>query len=259
MLGEELDRETGSGEQLERLARLVVESRLADMCTVRQVDDEGRLRFAGIAALDPATEAELAGLEPHTTTGTEVLATGRSILVTTEGPGDQPMPLGMYSSMALPLLVRGQVVAVLGLGRRADAPPFNDDDRSLAEEICSRAALAVDNAVLLAEERAAAQRLVLLQQVTAELSAATTPVEVAVAAGVRIRQLTGEASRVAVYELDPSHRALAMLTISGGTEERQRLWASIPLSAPLAAAQAVREGRAVWMEDLAARPRPGVA
>ena len=47
---------------------------------------------------------------------------------------------------------------------------------------------------------------------TAELSAAITPVDVAVAAAEHIRQLTGGASRVAVYELDASHRGLAMLT-----------------------------------------------
>jgi anti-anti-sigma factor len=257
VVGAALDREPSSDEQLERLARLVVESRLADMCTVRRVDDDGHLHFAGIAAHDPAIEADLAGLEPHSVLGAEVLATGRSILLTASGPDDQPLPLGMYSSMTLPLLVRGEVIAVLAVGRRADAPPFNDDDRSLAEEICARAALALDNAVLLAEERAAAQRLALLQQVTAELSAATTPVDVGVAAAERIRQLTGAASRVAVYELDASHRGLAMLTISGGSEERQRLWTTIPLSAPLAAAQAAREGRAIWIEDTG-EPTPTV-
>ncbi|MDQ1660880.1 MAG: hypothetical protein QOJ68_860 [Blastococcus sp.] len=250
VVGAELDRETSPAEQLARLARLVVESRLADMCTVRRVDADGRLQSAGVAALDPATEAELAALEPHTALGVEVLAAGRSLMARADGPEGRQQPLGMYSSMALPLLVRGQVVAVLGVGRRADAPPFNDDDRMLAEEITARAALALDNAVLLAEERAAAQRLALLQQVTAELSAATTPVEVAVATAGRIRQLTGEASRVAVYELDASHRGLAMLTISGGSEERQRLWSSVPLSAPLAAARAVREGMPIWIEDL---------
>ena len=80
--------------------------------------------------------------------------------------------------------VRGRVKAVLSMARRGDAPPFNDDDRELAEEMAARAALAVDNAMLLADERAAAHRLALLQRATAELSAATTPAEVGtVAAG----------------------------------------------------------------------------
>ena len=42
--------------------------------------------------------------------------------------------------------------------------------------MAARAALAVDNAMLLADERAAARRLALLQRATAELSAAPTPV-----------------------------------------------------------------------------------
>ena len=257
VLGAELDRETSPAEQLPRLARLVVESRLADMCTVRRVDAAGRLEFAGIAALDPVTEAELAALDPHTPLGVAVLAGGRSLMASADGPDGRPQPVGLYSSMALPLMVRGEVVAVLAVGRRADAPPFNDDDRILAEEIASRAALALDNAVLLDEERAAAQRLALLQQATAELSAATTPFDVGVAAAARIRELTGGASRVAVYEIDEPHRSLSVLTISGGTEARRRLWATVPLSAPLAAALAVRAGQAIWIEDMSvAEPAP---
>ena len=152
------------------------------------------------------------------------------------------------------MIVRGRVLAVLGMGRRGDAPPFHDDDRGLAEDMAARAALAVDNAMLLADERAAARRLALLQRATAELSAATTPVEVAVVAAEHIRQLTGPDSRVAVYEVDASHRALAALTISGGSEESHRLWAGLPLSAPVIAATSVVERRAVWIEDVAQLP-----
>jgi serine phosphatase RsbU (regulator of sigma subunit)/anti-sigma regulatory factor (Ser/Thr protein kinase)/anti-anti-sigma regulatory factor len=108
--------------------------------------------------------------------------------------------------------------------------------------------------MLLADERAAARRLALLQRATAELSAATTPHEVAAAAAEHIRQLTGPESRVAVYEVDPSHRALAALTISGGSAESHRLWATLPLSAPVIAATAVLERRAVWIEDVSALP-----
>ncbi len=153
--------------------------------------------------------------------------------------------------------VRGRVKAVLSMARRGDAPPFNDDDRELAEEMAARAALAVDNAMLLADERAAAHRLALLQRATAELSAATTPAEVGTVAAGHIRQLTGPDSRVAVYEIDASHRALAALTISGGSPDSQRLWSALPLSAPLAATAAVIERRPLWIEDVAERPAGG--
>jgi anti-anti-sigma factor len=124
----------------------------------------------------------------------------------------------------------------------------------LVEEIAARAALAVDNAVLLADERAAAQRLALLHRATAGLSAATTPVEVADAAAGHIRALTGPASRVAVYELDPSHRALSALTIAGGSAAGRRVWDVLPLSTPLVATAAVTERRPFWIEDVTTLP-----
>ena len=46
------------------------------------------------------------------------------------------------------------------------------------EEVAGRAASALDNALLLADERATATRLAVLQRATAELSAAMTPAEV---------------------------------------------------------------------------------
>ncbi|MGK5112562.1 SpoIIE family protein phosphatase [Geodermatophilus sp. CPCC 205506] len=261
-VGAALDRETTVEGQTGALARLLVERRLADLCTVRLVEDDGRLRWAGIAGLDGGTEAALAGLDPDVGVGPEVLRTGRSVVhptlagATDLGPGHPALapPLAVASVLALPLTVRGRVLAVLALGRRADAPPYTDDDRALLEEVAARAALAVDNALLLAEERGAARRLALLQRATAELSAATTPVEVAVAAAGHVRQLTGPESRVAVYEFDRSHRALAALTIDGGSPEGQRLWTTLPLSLSLPATRAVTERRPVWVEDASDRP-----
>jgi anti-anti-sigma factor len=261
VVGAALDRETDVDEQLSALARLAVESRLADVCTVRLVGDDGRMRFAGVAGLDPDTEKAVTGLGPDIGLGIEVLETRRTVLtpeLPTAGTDEETTKrrLGLQSAMAVPLTVRGRVLAVLGLGRRGDAPPFNEDDRDLAEEIAARAALSLDNAVLIAEERGAAHRLSLLQRATAELSAATTPVKVAVAAAGHIRQLTGQDSRVAVYELDPAHRSLSALTISGGTAEAQRVWSSLPLSAPLAVTTAVTERRALWIEEVSTGSDP---
>nr|WP_239522592.1 SpoIIE family protein phosphatase [Geodermatophilus sabuli] len=261
-VGAVLDGETTVDGQLGALVRLVVDRRMAEFCTVRLVGEDGGLRWAGIAALDGQTEEALAGLDPDVGVGPEVVATGRSAVhrtlagATGLGP-DHPAvapPLAVASVLALPLTVRGRVLAVLTLGRRADAPPYTDDDRALGEEIAVRVALAVDNALLLADERAAAHRLALLQRATAELSAATTPVEVAEVAAGHINALTGPDSRVAVYELDASHRALAALTISGGSEEGRARWSSLPLSAPLVATTAVVERRPVWVQDVTALP-----
>jgi anti-anti-sigma factor len=260
-VGAALDRESSVVQQLTALARLTVDSRLAEFCGVALVGDDGRLRLAAQAAPDAEAERALAALDPNAGTGPTAVETGRSVL-TQRLPDSHPAagdpedghPLSVRSGLAVPMIVRGRVLAVLGLGRQGDARPFNDDDRELVEEMAARAALAVDNAMLLADERAAARRLALLQRATAELSAATTPVGVGVAAAEHIRQLTGPESRVAVYELDASHRALVALTISGGSEDSHRLWAGIPLSAPLVAATAVLERRAVWIEDVARHP-----
>ena len=235
-MGAALDLETGVEEQLTALARLIVDSRLAEFCGVALVGDDGRLRVAGLAGPDAETEdgprrawtRTAAWRRPRWRPGGRCSPRScPSDHPAAVDPGGGP-PVGVRSAMAVPMIVRGRVLAVLGMGRRGDAPPFHDDDRGLAEEMAARAALAVDNAMLLADERAAARRLALLQRATAELSAATTPVEVAVVAAEHIRQLTGPESRVAVYEVDASHRALAALTISGGTEESHRLWAGAP-------------------------------
>jgi anti-anti-sigma factor len=264
-VGATMDRETTVDGQVAALARVMVGSRLADLCTVRLVGEEGRLRWAGIAGMDPATEAALAELDPDVGVGPEIVRLGRPVVHAalsgaTDLGEDHPAvapPLAVASVLALPLTVRGRVLAVLALGRRGDAPPYTEDDRALVEEVAARAALAVDNAMLLADERAAAHRLALLHRATAELSAATTPVEVATAAAGHVRALTGPDSRVAVYELDGAHRGLSALAISGGSEEGRRRWATLPLSAPLVATNAVTERRSIWIEDVAAQPAAG--
>ncbi|SFP70142.1 PAS domain S-box-containing protein [Geodermatophilus dictyosporus] len=254
-VGTALDRETEVEGQLAGLARLVVERRLADVCTVRVVGDDGRLRYVGRASVHGDTAATLAGLDPHGGLGRTVLDTGRSQLrPRLDGPGDSGVRLDLSSALVVPLSVRGEVRAVLALGRHDDAPAFHEDDRALAEEIAARAALALDNALLLAEERAAARRLGLLQRATAELSAATTPVDVARATTGQVGTLTGHGSRVGVFELDDTGRDLRLLALTGSAPEAEQQWSRVPLSAPLAVTTAVTERRPLWIEDMADWP-----
>ena len=267
-VGSELDRETAVDDQLARLARFTVTRRLADFCTARVAGPDGKLRFAAIAGPDAGSEAVLAAMDPDSPLGRTVLATARSTLqpdlpagwpsAASERPGAVPpeRPLGMRSAVLVPLTVRGRVLAVLALGRQVDAPPYNEDDLAMVEEVAARAALALDNAMLLADERAAAHRLTILQRATAELSAATTPAQVGAAAAGHIWQLTGPESRVAVYELDASLRSLSALTISGASADGRQLWANLSLSAPIAVTDAVNRRSPVWTEDhVAGGPR----
>lgn len=53
---------------------------------------------------------------------------------------------GAHSYLAVPLTARGQVLGVLGLLRTRNPLPFSHDDVTLAGELATRAAIAIDNA-----------------------------------------------------------------------------------------------------------------
>jgi signal transduction histidine kinase/ActR/RegA family two-component response regulator len=61
---------------------------------------------------------------------------------------------GVRSLLGVPLLIEGRVLGVIHVGRRAFRP-FSDDDTRLLELVAFRIALAIDNARLFEEERAA--------------------------------------------------------------------------------------------------------
>ncbi|MFI0816065.1 SpoIIE family protein phosphatase [Streptomyces sp. NPDC021098] len=50
------------------------------------------------------------------------------------------------SLIAVPLVARGTVLGIVSFYRSLDSAPFGDDDRSLAQELATRAALSMDNA-----------------------------------------------------------------------------------------------------------------
>ncbi|MER6354547.1 SpoIIE family protein phosphatase [Streptomyces sp. NPDC001634] len=54
--------------------------------------------------------------------------------------------LGVHSLIAVPLLARGVVLGIASFYRSRTPAPFGDDDRSLAQELATRAAICIDNA-----------------------------------------------------------------------------------------------------------------
>ncbi|MGW2746206.1 SpoIIE family protein phosphatase [Streptomyces sp. NPDC001450] len=60
----------------------------------------------------------------------------------------------VHSLITVPLVARGVVLGVASFYRSRDPAPFGDDDRSLAQELASRAALSMDNARQYTHERA---------------------------------------------------------------------------------------------------------
>ena len=275
--GAGLSGESDPAARVDRLAHLVVDARLADLCRVLYADGDGRLRAEGIAAVDTDVETALAGVDAESPTVREVLRTRRSRLMaevpevgTADWPADLPPDraalyrrLAVRSALLVPLCTDDRVLGVLALLRHGESPRYDDDDRVLVEEIAGRAALALDNALLLAEERATAARLGVLQRATAELSAAATPADVASAAVAHLTGLFADRSTIAVYEIDDAGTALLPLALAGVEPADQPRFASVPLHGPLVVAEAFREQHPVWVDDIDApdwaAPRAGVA
>ncbi|WP_406178322.1 SpoIIE family protein phosphatase [Streptomyces sp. NBC_00996] len=61
-------------------------------------------------------------------------------------PGGSAPELGAHSLIVVPLAARGLVLGVMSLWRSRRPDPFEADDLTLAHELASRAALAIDNA-----------------------------------------------------------------------------------------------------------------
>jgi GAF domain-containing protein len=71
-------------------------------------------------------------------------------------PGDQELPSGLTSFLAVPLVARGLVLGCATFGRAASSPDFGPGDIVAAEDLASRAAVCIDNARLYDRERRAA-------------------------------------------------------------------------------------------------------
>ncbi len=123
----------------------VVVPRIATWCAVYTPEQEaGPVR---LAYLWHADEAEIDGLR-------ERLA--QVSIPVGEGPAASVLPLEDWQALALPLFARGRGLGMMCLGRR---DRFPEDFMLLAEDIARRAALAMDNARLYAQQAAANRAL----------------------------------------------------------------------------------------------------
>ncbi|UYB37850.1 SpoIIE family protein phosphatase [Streptomyces sp. Je 1-4] len=66
---------------------------------------------------------------------------------------------GVHSLAVVPLRARGVVLGLVDFWRSGDSPPFDDEDRSFAEELAGRAAVGIDNARRYTRERTMAMTL----------------------------------------------------------------------------------------------------
>ncbi len=134
------------------------------------------MRRAGVASVDlgvlelPWVREEVVHAHPDSPF-TAAVRTGRSylepVLDTRSGPWVDHDPVraqrvrdsGVHSLMVVPIRARRCVLGLALFGRSAEQTPFQEDDLLLAEELVTRAALSLDNALQYARERTAALTL----------------------------------------------------------------------------------------------------
>ena len=187
---------------LASLAHLAV-PRVADDCVLFEVEERRVSRRIAVAHVDPEkeplldrlTEIHLSYPEPPRMLE-EVVRTGRPRLdpqVSAEsaaGPLGAELReiyarLGRRSSLILPLMARGQTLGVLFLATSDSGRVYGPADLALGEELARRAAVAVDNARLFGEVRAANDaKDQFLATLSHELRTPLTPV-LAIVAGLQ--------------------------------------------------------------------------
>jgi PAS domain S-box-containing protein len=162
ILAGSLDRDEATGE----LARLLV-PRLADWCSIQLLDEGGGLRQVAVAHADPAKVAWAKALnerypaDPESRTGAhEVVRTGQPLLLAeipdallVAAAKDEEhlrilREIGFASVLTVPLVARGHAIGAMSLVSAESGRRYGDAELALAQELATRAALAIDNAAL---------------------------------------------------------------------------------------------------------------
>jgi PAS domain S-box-containing protein len=156
---------------LSALARLAV-SQLSDMCVIHVLDSDGTLARAELTHRDPAMEQRLGKALHVTLSGgweravrtaigsgrTEIMERARlgDLTANFVGGVDAVADDLVGSIMVTPLMGRGHVLGAISFVAARDRE-FDEYDVSLAEDLGSRAAIALDNARLFREAQAASR------------------------------------------------------------------------------------------------------
>jgi len=276
-----------------RAARLAIPD-FADGCIVYVLGADDRIERREVAHVDPAREAILREIvrrfplergSPHI--AARVVRDGEAVLIESVSPDAREWNatdpehrkllarVGAASLIVAPLRARGRVFGAIVFFVGPDRQAYSPDDLALAREIGGRIALAADNARLhtelertvkaLREEssvaeaaRAAAEaamdRLERLHRVTASLSTAMLPGQVA-----RIFVEEGAAAVGAVTGLmallDRDGRHLETIHSVGLDPAQVERWRRFPLDAPVPLAEAVRSGEMVFVPTAEDRNR----
>jgi signal transduction histidine kinase len=204
------------------LARLAVPA-IADCAVVDGIDEDGRIRRIDVVDIDPVRRPDaealrrmapdLRGEGPFG----RAIRTGQPVLlpetakVANDARGDAEQlrlltRLGCQSLLLIPLVVRGQTLALLTLGSRL-LQRYDGADLSLAQELAGRAAMAIDNGRLHREAEAASRaKDEFLATVSHELR---TPLNAVLGWAALLRMHPGDEARTrqALDAIDRSVRA----------------------------------------------------
>jgi PAS domain S-box-containing protein len=164
------------GETLQAVARLAVPD-LADFCVIHRVTEDGDIRQAASAHVDPARDRLLADQGPAYRPAAnprsriaQVIRTGVPQLWadTAEGPARAALAhegvarlaqvLAPRSWLVVPLVARGRTLGTVSLMMAESGRRYEPADLAQAEELARRAAVALDNARLYTEAREADRR-----------------------------------------------------------------------------------------------------
>ena len=160
-----------------RLAELLVPE-LADFALVTLVDEDGGLRDVGWAHTDPELREvarrysllRLGSLKPSSFIAA-TLRTGAPTVLTEDvtqrlaavfersEARDLLLRLAPSSAAILPMQARGRTVGLLSIFNGASTRAFDDTEIATARDVAARAALALDNARLYAQQRELAEEL----------------------------------------------------------------------------------------------------
>jgi signal transduction histidine kinase/CheY-like chemotaxis protein len=225
---------------LEMLAAAAVPA-LADWCVIRVIEPDGHVRrlpttyadathTTAARAMDEyyATHIDAGAYSPVAGIG-RVLRTGEPSLVPqvslewlrSVAHDDAHLVLlrdiGMTSLLHAPLLLRGRTIGVLTLARTTAAGRYGAADLAVAEELCDRAAVAIENARLFEASERRGREGHAMAEVARVLAETLDPALVwqRIAAGVR--SLLDDAPSAALYYVEPTGdvRAVAVSTETG--------------------------------------------
>ncbi|MEH1872775.1 PAS domain S-box protein [Nostoc sp.] len=159
--------------------------------------------------------------------------------------------LGIRSLMVIPVRSRGQLFGAISFFTAESGRHYKQTDLALAQDIARRAATAIDNARLYQETQRSVNRTILLQKITAALSEALTPQQVAdVVVNQGIAALQATAGSVTL--LTESGTTLKIVQAIGYPQSMIDTWANFPITAPNQIAETVRTRQPIFIENLAA-------